>query len=976
MRFLLALILSASCARAAIQISLTATQFTLPNPWTYSTDSDSPEGAWVAPLHTQSSISATVSLGQVLPPGNYAIFLKCLDYDRGNSNLLVLNGITGGFNIFDDRDTVTGYWSTNVQMTVATPSPVASSIIVSFYSGSVGDPHQLRWFAMYITSDTSEIVTREDRAIRYSLVNTVDSTVTAGNKIPNSSFEGGISRFWRINSSGANVPRTFTLQDCLETSFGYHGGQCMRLPTRTNTVALFQAMSNPIMCASNRIHSLSVMAKSSFGTNSFNMYIASFYAAPSGYTATFTTNTAQQNGGVSRSVTNEWTRIELTNVFLPFYPNGQYYLILETRAGGTGGVNGGGFTYIDQVQFEEGVNVTTYAPQNAYEVGPTLSERTQVVWTNQTPTILLRAFNNGGSGATKQVDYSMLDWTNGIVISGSTNMTAGAGSAATATITVPVTKKGHFRFVTSIAGQTGDDELTFVIVNPVSSFALDTNSFFGGHVNADTNALWRNQRLGMKKQRGLSLGRVRWSEVELTDGVFTWPSDLEFYTNAGVAIMLNLGENNPSWISPVTDNTNYIARFVTNVLDHYRGLIWAIEIWNEPNQDTPEIPNLAHYANLLSLAADAAKAFDASVVVVGGGGLSTYQMVTNVWALCGTHTNHIDAMSVHLYPPNEFSASDLNAFTAVPLMNTETGSPDKGAYTLANYPFRFAGRFVTTWKDGDAFYDAYWNTIRDQAKNLLTCLAFGIKEQFYYDMGQRNITPPDSSSVQYSTPDYDDCPKPKAAMLSGVFSLLDKCSGKKQWTFGSETAFGYLRGTTPLVAVWGSSNKTATFTGVTTNELLVYDVMGNGRKPDSLAIPFGRMPLIIEGQGITLATLSNAVVAATVTGRTDAQAPRLIKYFPKSHETVDGFRWMAIDDSGVPNEENPDTIQYRYQIGSALPSPWGQVTEIISELASLPVVKVQARDASGNITGDIIAGTNIVSKAKGVIKIVGGAQIK
>lgn len=967
MRFLLPLLLSALFTQAATQISLVATQFVLPNPWTYSTDSDSPEGAWVAPLHTQSSISATVSLGQTLAPGTYAVYLKALDYDRGNSNLVVLGGTTSPLNVFNDRDTTTGYWSTNVNITTLTP---ASSVIVNFYSGSVGDPHQLRWFAMYITSLTNEIVLRDDRAITFTFTNAVDSSTTLGNLIPNSSFEGGVNRFWRVNSQPADgIPRTYTLQDCLETNItAFHGQQCIKLGTRTDT-SIFSLRSNPIMCASNRVHTFSVYARSSSGNNLVNLYVRSFYTAPSGYTTTFTTNT-------STTVGTTWTRVTLPNVFCPYYPNGQYHLIIETR----GGVGGGSFTYFDAMQFQEGAAPTTYAPQSDWEVGPTLSERTQVIWDTDSPIVTLRAFNNTAIPVTKAVSYTLYNWTNGISWSGTTNMTASPSNFTSVNLTVPVTQKGHFRFVTGVTNQAGDDELTWSVVKAPPTLGLDTNSYFGGHMNADTNTIWRNQRLGVKKQRGLSLGRVRWSETELTPGVFTYPSSFDYYTNGGMSIMLTLGENNPTWFTNSWENTNgSFARFVTNVLDHFRGMVWGAEIWNEPNQDQGEVPNLNHYAVLLNQSADAIKAFIPSVQVIGGGGLSTYQMVTNVWALCTTHTNHIDRMSVHLYPPNEFSAQDLSAFTAVPLINSETGYPDKGGYAHANFPFRNAGHSVIAWKDGDPFYDASWNSIELQAKNLLTCLGWRIKDYFYYDMGQRNIQPQSFDEVQFTSPDYDDSPKPKAVMLSGIFSLLDKSVGQGIWSFGSgsATAYGYLRSLTPLVAIWATSNKNVTFTGVDTNDLIIYDVMGNGRVPHSLVVPIGKMPILIEGQGsFTIENLSNAVLAAAVTVRADTLPPTLVKVFPKTHRAVDTFRWFAVDDSGVPGEDNGDVIQYRTQVNGGVVSDWSQTTALNYEGLALPTVLVQARDQFGNISGDSLNPTNVIAKAKGRVRIIGDNKLK
>lgn len=970
-RWLLPALCVCASANAATQITIQAENISLASPWTYSTDSDSPEGAWVVPLDSQASISATISLGQVLAPGNYSVYVKVLGYDFYPSNLVTLDGVTGALNVNNDRGErdLPDYWSTNVTVHTAN---AASNLIVSFYRGS--SAHSARWFTTYVTSDTNEIVLKNDLAISFLYPPAVvDTAVTPGNKVFNSSFEGGVSRNWRLLYSVGHVPtftRTYTLQDCLETNNGFHGLQSLRLATDTNST-IFYVQSNPITCASNRLFSLSCYAKSSAGNNRATLRVSSIYTAPSGYTTTFSTNT-------TTTVGTSWTRVSLSNIWVPWYPNGQVFLTLETRQDAMTG--GGTYTYFDAVQFEEGP-LTAYAPMSSFEAGSTLSERTQVVWTNDAPTLLLRGFNNGSSSVTKQVVYALYNWTNGLVWSGTTNLTAAASNFASATLTPPVNKKGHFRLVTSITNQAGSDELTWLVVAPPATTNLDAASYFGGHMNADSNVLARAQRVGVKTTRFLSLGpRGRWDGAEPTNDVFVYPStaDVLLYTNYGITPMMNIGENVPSWISPATDATNYFRDFVSNIVTHFSGSISNYEIWNEPNQDQTEVPNLNHYTELLRIAATTIKAIDPNITVTGGGGLSTVQMITNVWALLGSNTNKVDAMSVHLYPPNERSAADIRSyFNAVPVINSETGITDKGGYTFGNYPAFTAGHYVTGWKNSDAAYDTLFGNAEAQSENLLTCLAYGLRQYYYYDAGQRQIEVNDTTSIQWTWMDYDDSLRAKAGVMAGIFSLLDKCTGQGALNFSNQTALAYTRGSTPLVAVWSPTNMLAVLAGsITASDIRVYDVMGNVSAPATLALPFGRMPIIIEGQGATtLSNLCHAFSNAVVTARADLTAPTLVlAQQPVGRGTV---RWFALDES-VPSETTPNAIQYRYRIDGSILSGWADVTSVDYLGDSVPTLFIQARDAAGNIStiSTEASGATNIAKLKGRIRVTGDVKVK
>lgn len=964
---LLALLL-AVCARAA-NVTVTASNLALASPWFYVIDANNtPEGSWSidGSVHSGPEV-VNVPLNQTLPSGNYSVFAKVLDLDHGNSFTYAIGGTTSGSQTLDDRDVATIYWSTNLP--VHANSSFSSISFTFTFNGAFAT--QLRLIAFYITSDTNEIVLRDDRALPFSLVNVVDTTVVKGNLLPNSSFEGGISRFWRVISSpvAGSPPRTYTLQDCLETNDAVHGQQSVKIGTTTDS-SVYMLESNPVLCHSNRIHSFSVWAKSSTGNSRVTLRVNSMYTAPvSGATPTFETN-------MSTTVDTSWTRVGLTNIFLPWYPNGQYYLVVETRqdAPGLGSV---AFTSIDAVQLEEG-GMTAYAPMYPFDAGPTLSERTQILHTNDAPTVKIRAYNDSNGSLTKQVAYTIYNWTNGIALAGSTNLVVSSSNFNSASIAVPVTQKGHFRMTTSITNQATDDELTWVVVAPPATTAVDTNSYFGVHINDDTNAMWRAQRLGAKWLRRFSVGRARWSEVELTEGVFTWPVFSDS-TTFGITPMLNLGEDTPTWVSPLSNNTNYYSNFVWNAVVHYSNTISSFEIWNEPDQDQGEVPNMNHYTELLRIGSHAVKTACPKCQVVGGGGVATYTMVTNVWALLGTATNRVDVMSVHTYPPNEANGAALQAFTQTPIWNTESGTTDKGGYTFVNVPFRSAGTYVIGWKTVDTMYDTLVGNVSDQSRNLITTMGYGYKKSFYYDASQRNIEVYDFTSRQFSWLDYDDSIRAKGAALAGIYRLLDKSTGQGSLMFSNLPCYAFVSANfTPVVAVWANSNMTAVLsTDVNAEDLLVHDVMGNISTLPTRTLHFGRMPIMVENIGsVTLAQMCAGFSNAVVTPRADTTPPKLVLQSAKRHRQSDTFRAFAIDDSGVNDEDNIARLQYRYMVNGGAWSAWGGTASFEFVGAALPTVIWQTKDAAGNISSSEDVSGIVTNRTVIRAKIRGNMRIK
>lgn len=387
---------------------------------------------------------------------------------------------------------------------------------------------------------------------------------------------------------------------------------------------------------------------------------------------------------------------------------------------------------------------------------------------------------------------------------------------------------------------------------------------------------------------------------------------------------------------------------------------------------------------MLRVAATALKNQNPNIKVIGAGGVSTASIITNINAQLGADASKVDIWSVHYYPPNEVDAPALNrdVITALgkPAWNTESGAADgKSGPTGPGMAFLEAGSYAVPWKGGQTMYGSLFEDCMLESVNVLTCVGNGMSQHFYYDGGKR-VVGVDDVVNEWTWMHYDDSLRPKAAAVAGIWSLLDKSTGKGALTVSGSTCYGHLRGTTPLVSLWAGTNKTITLAGsVSTVDIKVYDIMGNGSTPGSLAVSFGRMPIIIEGQGsLSYSNLAYSVTNGTVANRADLSAPQLaITAMPKisDSELTTHFRWLAIDDCSTPDRSLQDGIKYRYSLDGAAYSSWDSSTWVNYDGISGPhALVVQAMDLAGNVS--TASSTNTTSQTINVNRAFIGRIIK
>ncbi|MFN8475127.1 MAG: O-antigen ligase family protein [Anaerolineae bacterium] len=126
---------------------------------------------------------------------------------------------------------------------------------------------------------------------------------------------------------------------------------------------------------------------------------------------------------------------------------------------------------------------------------------------------------------------------------------------------------------------------------------------------------------------------VEWAAVEPTPGAYDWAAldrVVDSAAERGLGVVLTLA-GAPAWARKPLDqgapgalpaDPATYARFVTQVMNRYRGRVAAVQVWDSPNLATG--PNREHvqprqYVALLKAAYEAAKAADPGVIVLGGG---------------------------------------------------------------------------------------------------------------------------------------------------------------------------------------------------------------------------------------------------------------------------------------------------------------------------------------------------------------------
>ncbi len=955
MRNLITLLLLAfvSVSHAATRVTKVASDFTLPLPFTYVADeNNTPEGSWVIPFITTSPcVTGSIPLDTTFFSGSrIKIFVKVLDFDQGASFTATIGGVTSTSQQFNDRDD-NQYWTSGITVTNLSD---ANTISFTFTRASLRDE---RFIAFYLTTDTNDVIYKDDRVLTFTYPTTIDTSApNVRNQLPNGSFEVGTGELWHSICSNGNT-NAYRPNELISTVQALHGTKSIVLHCPAAGGGNHTIETIPItLTATNKQHVAIVRIKPIGNNVGCNIYADSFYVAPSGFT-----NTLSQVAHITATA-GVWNTNYVTFTNLN-YPNPQITirLLVQGIAGTPTEV------YHDCVYVGEGSGYTAFDTAFPVEFAATTGEASYAFLTSDaSPALTLTAYNNTGSQLTRTFNYKYVNWTNGITATNSQALTINANSAASTNITLSTNLKGHFRGMFWLTNQ-NNFEVTWTMTDPADVSGLDTNSYFGSHMNYTPADVTLADRLGVKARRTLSLGSLRWSIYNPSNGVIFFPDFSNFGSSFNV--LANTGEDIPTWLGLPSTNlaniTNSLRTFTTALVNQFPA-IHNWECWNEPDQDSSEVPSWAVYGAYATSIADAVHAIRPLDRVWLGGGISASTQMDAIVAAIGTATNKFYGWTVHLYPGGEANSAAIRTSyinNGWPVRNSETGVGDKGSFSGVRQNFRTAGFYAISWKEGDPFYDSFWGNSEAVSKNLLTCLGNGLIGYDYYDAGDRNVEITDFASRQFSWTEWVNmAPRNKGAIFAALKGRVDKAVGKGSLSVGGCSSYGFDRGGVPVVAAWATNLKTVNLTGVLASNLKVYDVSGNSATPSSLALNVGPMPILVEGQGgMSYATLAAAFTGATVFNRPDTTAPNVvITMAPRISTDQPFFYFPASDDSGVPTESNASAITYRYSTNGVNWSSWSGSSFV--RLASIPAYfSAQAMDQSGNIGQDFVSITGTIT---------------
>ena len=157
--------------------------------WAEYAGQDAPEGAsmgWLQPGAT--TLPATITLPQTLPPGRYSLFVKGYNYGYPISARFSIGGGTATV-ATDDRDG-NGSWSVAAPVTTSLPSNRLTLTLLK--TGPAADVGKFLLRGLYVTRDAEETVLKYDTVIKLSSATGTDTSLPRpGNLIENSSFEVG-----------------------------------------------------------------------------------------------------------------------------------------------------------------------------------------------------------------------------------------------------------------------------------------------------------------------------------------------------------------------------------------------------------------------------------------------------------------------------------------------------------------------------------------------------------------------------------------------------------------------------------------------------------------------------------------------------------------------------------------------------------------------------------------------------------------
>ena len=910
--------------------------------WNYYDGGDAPEGAYMGWLRSGvTSRDGTIILRETLQPGRYYVSLKVIDYAESGSIRVSCGG--GMVTMQPDNRDFNRYWT--ITGTIDVTSATNSMKITLLKTLPIDNVQKYLMIGVYITSVPDQIVDRYDRIINLAYPTEMDdSPAVKGNIVENSSFEVGTGHGWGLNLTY----RDFSVKSLWDNTVSYHGKASLKVaPSR-------EVISKVYRLKPNRKYTLSAWVKTTYPTG-LDLIIENAFEPLDGYPPPTVLSK-------SFPIDTDWQRVSLTGYLLD-YPTSDYRIKIFVH-GATGN-----YTWIDAIQLEEGA-LSDYDTKRPLEIGLQDDRVSNIFFEDETISMNLMAYNNSAQEISSTVQYDIYDFMNRTVGQGAVNVTAPPENVSVSSLNLSTGKRGIFRVVLSVNNIDGtEEEVVYSVLPRPSNMGPDENSLIGIHSNYTDFQLEALQKMGIKWTRAMSPGAFfRWSIIEPNEGKFVWyDEEIQNAAAHGITVMGTIGTNNywPQWADNggLPDLAKW-ENFVEQIVNHYKDRVKYWEIWNEPIFNfTTEF-----YAQLLQRAASAIRRADPQAKIIGMGGVHSKDWILEVIGYLGADwTSYMDYISTHLYPPNsdpksgnhgEAAADFKNSIVdpySMPVWNTETGVWDQGFYKGSNSNFTDFGGTILPHTNGERYYRGTAYESERVVYNFLHSIGNGLSRYFYYDA--RQYASPAYLRSHPTLMEYDDTIRSKGVAYSILAHFFDHSQGLGNISPDLNTyAYLFDRGGTPLVALW-AKDQTNKSISLSISGFNVYDMMGNKIDISGSTITFNRTPVYVEGQGISVDALKAAFQAGTISNRTDSLPPSLSIDTAPTGLIKDNslrLRWIAIDDTSIPSNSNPDAIFYSYKLEGydAAWSDWTAKTYL--EYSTIPngtyTFSVKAKDVQGNIS--------------------------
>ncbi len=541
-------------------------------------------------------------------------------------------------------------------------------------------------------------------------------------------------------------------------------------------------------------------------------------------------------------VTDKWQRFAVA-ANLEKARAGKYQVLIELSKPGV--------IYADAASLTKGGAGADCA---AIEIGVDLSQEGGLYDVSQTPQINIRVYSPFDKPQAAALDYVVTDIEDKPVLKGGQSLTLEPQATIEKRITLPLEKKGYYRFTANIAGA-GDFKqsctLAFAIIEkntqpPAadSPFAVDMASY----------------NLEIQLERALQLGvanvrvheSLNWAQIEKRRGEYDWPKSAayQYYKDKGLGVLVYVDapwQGMPQWAKDLDEKRQLRAygEFCAKCVEHYKGVIDNFEAINEPWSHIGE----DEFLDILKPVYRQSKQADAGAVIAAVTGYHGPQIDFVRKVIDAGSLDYMDVFTVHPYPrpqrPEPVLGDVLkqsggwleNAGWKKPVWITEMGWTTVGQEYL---PTRIPRP------------DARNNTALEQAQYLvrsnILSLANGVDRVywFYYS----------GSRLFFYSYDMFECDSgasvmKSVAVYSAMTSRLGGYSFEKKLCEGEGGVYAYMftDGKRHQIAAWTTGAASTLLLEGTGGAFKVYDMLGNeiptGGK-DLTAVAIDGSPVYIE----------------------------------------------------------------------------------------------------------------------------------